>query len=229
MQRVQIQLGEEVAARLQAIARSEHRSVAAVVREALGDWLGRQGGSPDGTHDGRAGDNGSAHLSADDLVSVSDIARRCGRPLTTIQTWRRRYASFPQPVAFLATRPVWEWPAVEGWTRRHAAGETRRRRMRRLDPWPSDLPGAELISTGLADIAAGRRSIEAALVSTATSRLRDLGVDMPGAVVARPSDRLYELVEVQVGEARAHSRYNALRRRLSSFLRAMAVANAQAR
>jgi len=62
----------------------------------------------------------------------------------------------------------------------------------------------------------------------ATSRLRELGVEIPGPPIPDASDRLYELVEKRVGEAGAHSRYNALRRRLSSFLRALAVANAQA-
>ena len=61
----------------------------------------------------------------------------------------------------------------------------------------------------------------------ATSRLRELGIRIPGRPVPDPADRLYELVEKQVGEASAHSRYNALRRRLASFMRSQAIQHAQ--
>lgn len=167
-------------------------------------------------------------LVAEDLVSVSEMASRSGRPVSTIQTWRRRYASFPQPVTTLAAGPVWDWDQVAQWTLRHAAGQTRRRRHDTAHPFPADLPGAELVTAGLRDIALGRSSVEAALVSMATARLGELGIDLPGRAIPRPADRLYELIERGVGESGAHSRYNALRARLSSFLRALAVTRAQA-
>jgi len=239
MRRTQIQLSDEVVGKLREVARISHRSVAAVIREALSDWfehrerdslveraLAAVGAFHSGLGD--LAENHDKYLAAGDLVSVAEMAQRTGRPVSTVQTWRRRYETFPSPLAALATGPVWDWDEVERWARRHAAGETRRRRSRRLDQGLADLPGADLVSNGLDDLAIGRLSIEAALVSMATSRLRELGVEIPGAPVPDASDRLYELVEKRVGEAGAHSRYNALRRRLSSFLRALAVANAQA-
>ena len=83
----------------------------------------------------------------------------------------------------------------------------------------SQLPGWELVSAGLEDLAAGRESIAAMLVRLASARLSALGLDVPGDVVPDAQLRLYALVEAEVGEARAHARYNALRRRLLSFLR----------
>jgi hypothetical protein len=87
------------------------------------------------------------------------------------------------------------------------------------------LPGWEIISQGLLDIGDGRASIEAALVASAASRLRQLGVDVPaGSIIASEVD-LYDRVEGDVGEHRAHARYNALRRRLVSFLHAASSAS----
>jgi predicted nucleic acid-binding protein/predicted DNA-binding transcriptional regulator AlpA len=51
----------------------------------------------------------------DELVSVAEVAARAGRSRNTIQSWRRRHSDFPQPVAQLATGPVWLWPAVGQW------------------------------------------------------------------------------------------------------------------
>lgn len=51
----------------------------------------------------------------DDLVSVAEIARRSARPISTIQSWRRRHASFPRPIVELAAGPVWTWGDVAGW------------------------------------------------------------------------------------------------------------------
>lgn len=80
------------------------------------------------------------------------------------------------------------------------------------------LPGWELVSRGLEDQAAGRVTIESLLIASASTRLEKLGLP-----VSRTSGsvewRLYQLIEEQVGDAGAHGRYNALRRRLLSFLR----------
>ena len=80
------------------------------------------------------------------------------------------------------------------------------------------LPGAELIETGLADLSAGTVSVESLLVSIAAPGLRDVGlvVDHPIAVAEL---QLYALLSVRDGAA-AHSRYNALLRRVTSFRRA---------
>jgi hypothetical protein len=50
-----------------------------------------------------------------ELVSVSEMAIRSRRPISTIQSWRRRHRDFPRPVASLAAGPVWTWPVVERW------------------------------------------------------------------------------------------------------------------
>ena len=87
------------------------------------------------------------------------------------------------------------------------------------------LPGRELVGPGLADLAAGRVTIAGLLVALASKRLLVLGiaVSMPERQSA-PED-LYRLVVADVGERRAHARYNALRRRLASFLLAIAPAS----
>jgi hypothetical protein len=85
----------------------------------------------------------------------------------------------------------------------------------------SGLPGWELVSAGLKDRAAGRQTIPALLVDSASERLARLGLPVPGSHAADATERLYRLVEAEVGETQAHSRYNALRRRLASFLRAV--------
>jgi hypothetical protein len=83
---------------------------------------------------------------------------------------------------------------------------------------PADLPGHELVSAGLADLAAGRESESALLVAMAAPRLRALGYDVPPGGGERPSHRLYELLAD--GEHDPHSRYNALVGRMVSFARA---------
>jgi len=85
------------------------------------------------------------------------------------------------------------------------------------DP-PSDLPGHELVSEGLADLAAGRESESALLVAMAAPRLRMLGLEVPEGRWEHPSHRLYELLSQ--GDGGAHSRYNALVARIVSFARA---------
>jgi hypothetical protein len=80
------------------------------------------------------------------------------------------------------------------------------------------LPGAELVERGLADLDLGEESVESLLVSVGAPRLRRLGfaVDAP---FAEPEERLYLLLAREDGDD-AHSRYNALVRRLVSFERA---------
>jgi hypothetical protein len=80
------------------------------------------------------------------------------------------------------------------------------------------LPGADLIRDGLRDLAGGVESIPAMLVLVGGPRLRSLGFDVPD-VPNLPEHRLYELLEAEDPHA-AHSRYNALIRRLVSFERA---------
>lgn len=85
------------------------------------------------------------------------------------------------------------------------------------------LPGADLVRSGLADLDAGRESVEALLVSIGAPRLRSLGIDL-SAPIASPEHKLYRLLAREKGDG-AHSTYNALIRRLVSFERAAARAN----
>jgi hypothetical protein len=87
------------------------------------------------------------------------------------------------------------------------------------------LPGAELVAKGLDDLADGRTSEEALLVSAAATRLRELGLDVEPTGDDAPLHRLYELI-AEGDPAGAHSRYNALIGRITSFARAADHASA---
>jgi hypothetical protein len=80
------------------------------------------------------------------------------------------------------------------------------------------LPGAEIVERGIEDLARGVESQEALLVSIGAPRLRRIGFAVSRTLPA-PEDRLYELLS-RVDSDSAHSRYNALIRRLVSFERA---------
>ncbi len=77
------------------------------------------------------------------------------------------------------------------------------------------------MARGLEDLALGRRSVPALLVAVGAPRLRELGVEVPSLTLAAPERALYDLIAESEGDA-AHSRYNALIRRLVSFERALA-------
>jgi hypothetical protein len=83
----------------------------------------------------------------------------------------------------------------------------------------ADLPGGDLVEQGLRDLAAGRESDAALLVLVGAPRLRSLGLDVPESTLPRPEHRLYESL-ARTDPDSAHSRYNALIRRLVSFERA---------
>ncbi|MGH2767877.1 MAG: hypothetical protein ACRDIF_02850 [Actinomycetota bacterium] len=82
-----------------------------------------------------------------------------------------------------------------------------------------DLPGADLVRAGIADLRRGLETVPALLVSIGYPRLRRLGLELPEPAPTRPERRLYELL-TQEDPRTAHSRYNALIRRLVSFERA---------
>jgi hypothetical protein len=88
------------------------------------------------------------------------------------------------------------------------------------------MPGQDLVEEGLADLRAGGRTAAALLVATARMRLAATGVDVPDAGVQRPGHALYELLASE-DPATAHGRYNALIRRLVSYLRAAEHATAR--
>jgi hypothetical protein len=82
----------------------------------------------------------------------------------------------------------------------------------------AELPGADLVQRGLEDLAAGVESVESLLVSIGAPRLTGLGVAVDNPFPS-PEHRLYELLSREE-PASAHSRYNALIRRLVSYERA---------
>jgi hypothetical protein len=82
------------------------------------------------------------------------------------------------------------------------------------------LPGEGLVRQGLIDLRNGVESVEALLVSIGAPRLRVLGLDVAPSL-PDPEHRLYAMLSRSSPDA-AHSRYNALIRRLVSFERALA-------
>lgn len=86
------------------------------------------------------------------------------------------------------------------------------------------LPGGDLVQAGLRDLGAGVQSANALLVASFATRLRREGVAVPEHAIADPEHRLYELLAREDPDA-AHGRYNALVRRLVSFLHALPCAS----
>jgi hypothetical protein len=91
------------------------------------------------------------------------------------------------------------------------------------------LPGGDLVRQGLADLSAGRSTAEALLVAIGAPRLRSAGLEVPDEPASWtdssrwPEDRLYLLLAA-VDSDSAHSRYNALIRRLVSCEHALEAA-----
>jgi hypothetical protein len=85
-----------------------------------------------------------------------------------------------------------------------------------------NLPGAELIRDGLADLAAHRETVPGLLVAIGYPRLSSLGLglDLAAHLPIEPELRLYHLLGIAHGNE-AHSQYNALIRRLISFEQAL--------
>lgn len=80
-------------------------------------------------------------------------------------------------------------------------------------------PGGDLVAKGLDDLARSDETVEALLVSIAAPRLRSLGLPV-GTPLPDPDHRLYERLAREDADS-AHSRYNALVRRVTSFASAM--------
>jgi hypothetical protein len=87
----------------------------------------------------------------------------------------------------------------------------------------SPFPGGELIRQGLDHLAQGLESEAALLVLIGAPRLRRLGLHVRQFEGEPPEHKLYELLSVSDPDS-AHSRYNALIRRLVSFERAVECA-----
>ncbi|MEX2107849.1 MAG: hypothetical protein WD827_03045 [Solirubrobacterales bacterium] len=86
------------------------------------------------------------------------------------------------------------------------------------------LPGAEIVLPGIADLEAGRKSVNASAVQCAASRLRGVGLNAPGSAGDTPAaHQLYRQLSSELGDG-AHSRYNAILARVASFAGAAELA-----
>jgi len=83
------------------------------------------------------------------------------------------------------------------------------------------LPGGELVRQGLKDLARGAETVPSLVVSIGAPRLRRLGLEVSDRAFSDPEHRLYEKLAEENPDS-AHSRYNALIRRLVSFERCAA-------
>lgn len=83
-----------------------------------------------------------------------------------------------------------------------------------------DVPGNELVQAGVADLERGTLTVEALLVAVGAPRLRTLGLPVPqsGDIPDHPELALYKAIG-RLHPEDAHSRYNALIRRLVSYER----------
>jgi hypothetical protein len=79
------------------------------------------------------------------------------------------------------------------------------------------LPGAEIVLPGLADLEAGRETVNASAVQSAAPRLRRAGLTVPSPSSNVPAGHiLYRQLSEELGDA-AHSRYKAILSRVVSF------------
>ena len=87
-----------------------------------------------------------------------------------------------------------------------------------MDEKIKQLPGAELIAMGLSDLAVNKMSIAALLVLIAYPRRVHLGIiiEYKSSYPSNPEHALYFILQAD-NPKDAHSRYNALIRRLTSF------------
>jgi hypothetical protein len=76
------------------------------------------------------------------------------------------------------------------------------------------LPGAEIVLAGIADVAAGRETVNAPPFGPRGARLSRIGLGpLPAAPAAH---ELFEQLSEELGDG-AHSRYNAILARVASF------------
>ena len=84
---------------------------------------------------------------------------------------------------------------------------------------PPDLPGLDLISKGFQDLSNSDQSDEALLVIIHSPELTRLGLPLPATptLSESPEYLLYRSIEKKNPDS-AHSTFNALNRRISSFI-----------
>jgi hypothetical protein len=90
------------------------------------------------------------------------------------------------------------------------------------------LPAADRVIAGLADLAAGRKSVNATLLTIAASRLAGLGLQLPlhAASATEPELELYRLLGATSDDP--YFAYNAAKRELDSFISALEARRRQA-
>jgi len=85
------------------------------------------------------------------------------------------------------------------------------------------LPGADFVTQGLEDLAAGKITEHSLLVLVGEPRLQRLGIKYPSirpAVSVPVEHALYDFLSGIYGNG-AHSRYNSILRRMNSFAHAL--------
>ena len=85
----------------------------------------------------------------------------------------------------------------------------------------SSLPAEDLVRSGIDDLRNHRMTTAALLVAIGSPKLKQLGIEVPEHDFSWPEHRLYDLL-TKDGADSAHSRYNALIRKLVSYERAVA-------
>jgi len=85
-------------------------------------------------------------------------------------------------------------------------------------------PGEDLVAQGIADLKDAKETVASLLVSIGAPRLKRIGLDIPSPTFLSPERRLYSILNRE-GPNSAHSRYNALIRRLVSYERAAKCAS----
>lgn len=87
-----------------------------------------------------------------------------------------------------------------------------------------NLPGGEILTTGLQDLKCHRISVCALLTAIASPRLRQLGFEFEvPSLYSKPEHQLYGLLHAE-NPRTAHSRYNAWIRKLVSLEHALVSA-----
>ena len=56
-------------------------------------------------------------LPFNDLVGRQEIAELLSVSVSSVDTWRHRHASFPDPLAILSGTPIWRWSEIQMWHR----------------------------------------------------------------------------------------------------------------
>ncbi len=87
-----------------------------------------------------------------------------------------------------------------------------------------DLPGADILEAGLADLRANRCSPQALAICAMKSRLRNCGVDVPESNSVGDAEVLMYRELRRIGERNPHAAMNGILRRLDAY-----ASNAEAR